>query len=496
MPINFNLVKAQNYSSFPQKSASYITLVTAEEQYSQYCLEMLDKQIISDLKEANNFKFKAGEVLSITLRINEKIVPINILAIEDLENLKGDAYLKLGGDIYNSTKKNQNIVLDISALDITRQALCDILIGFELCAYRFNKYFVKKAKKELDIQDKILTILLKDDFDETVLEEAKSIASSVILARNLVNEPANILNTTEFKDRIIELQKIGVEVTILEKTQLEDLKMHALLGVAQGSNCPPYVAIMHWRGQNHDQSAPVVFVGKGVVFDSGGISIKPATNMEDMKGDMGGAAAVIGAIHCLAQRKSPANVIGIVGLVENMVDAAAQRPGDVVTSMSGQTIEVINTDAEGRLVLADILYYAKENFSPKIMINLATLTGAILIALGHSKAGLFCNSEELTNKLLNASYETGEQLWNMPLCDEYDKLVDSKVADMRNSAGRLAASSTAAQFLKRFVGDVSWAHLDIAGTASGMPEVSYCHSWASGFGVRLLDRLIRDNYEV
>ena len=496
MPINFNVINVQNYHSFAKEGASYITLLTPKQQYSQYCLNILDEKTICQLKEVNNFKAKPGESLGVIVKLNDKMVPINILAIDELDNLKGDAYLKLGGDTYNCTKKQQNIVLDLSILDISQQALCDILVGFELASYRFDKYFVKKSKKESDDKDKILTILVKEDFDKAILEEAKSIASSVILARNLVNEPANILNTVEFKNKIVALQKIGVEVTILEKNQLEELKMHALLGVAKGSNCPPYVAIMHWRGQNNNQNSPVVFVGKGVVFDSGGISIKPAANMEDMKGDMGGAAAVVGAIHCLAKRKSCANVIGIVGLVENMVDAAAQRPGDVITSMSGQTIEVINTDAEGRLVLADILHYAKENFSPQIMVNLATLTGAIVIALGHSKAGLFSNNQELINKLLNASAQTGEQLWNMPLCDEYDKLVDSKVADMRNSAGRLAASSTAAQFLKRFVGDVSWAHLDIAGTASGMPEVSYCHSWASGFGVRLLDRLIRDNYEV
>lgn len=270
--------------------------------------------------------------------------------------------------------------------------------------------------------------------------------------------------------------------------------MGALLGVAQGSVRPPRLALMHWKG-GKAKEAPVAFIGKGVVFDTGGISIKPSGGMEDMKGDMGGAAAVTGLMKALAGRKAKANVIGIIGLVENMPDGNAQRPGDIVTSMSGQTIEVINTDAEGRLVLADALWYCQERFKPKFMINLATLTGAILVALGNQHAGLFSNDDELSEQLKTAGEATGERVWRMPLGPEYDKLIDSKFADMKNVGGRWAGSITAGQFLQRFVNKVPWAHLDVAGTAMGSPKNEYNQSWGSGYGVRLLDRLVAEHYE-
>jgi leucyl aminopeptidase len=251
---------------------------------------------------------------------------------------------------------------------------------------------------------------------------------------------------------------------------------------------------MKWNG-GKAKDKPVAFIGKGVVFDTGGISIKPAGGMEDMKGDMGGAAAVTGLMHTLAARKAKANVIGIIGLVENMPDGNAQRPGDIVTSMSGQTIEVINTDAEGRLVLGDALWYCKETFKPKFMINLATLTGAIMIALGQHHAGLFSNDDELAGNLASAAEATGEPVWRMPMGPEYDKLIDSKFADMKNVGGRFGGAITAAQFLKRFVGDVPWVHLDVAGTAMSSPSTDINQSWGSGYGVRLLDRLVADHYE-
>ena len=251
---------------------------------------------------------------------------------------------------------------------------------------------------------------------------------------------------------------------------------------------------MQWKG-GKAKDAPIAFVGKGVVFDSGGISIKPGAGMEEMKGDMGGAAAVAGLMHALAARKAKVNAVGIIGLVENMPDGNAQRPGDIVTSMSGQTIEIINTDAEGRLVLADALWYCNDRFKPRFMINLATLTGAILVALGNQHAGLFSNDDELAARLSAAGEATGEKLWRMPLGSEYDKLIDTKNADMKNTGGRSAGSITAAQFLKRFVDDTPWAHLDVAGTAMGSPSSEINQSWASGFGVRLLDRLVADHYE-
>jgi leucyl aminopeptidase len=303
-----------------------------------------------------------------------------------------------------------------------------------------------------------------------------------------------VLGPVEFADKAKELEKLGVEVEILTEKEMKKLGMGALLGVAQGSSKPPRLAIMHWKGGKSDE-APVAFVGKGVVFDSGGISIKPGAGMEDMKGDMGGAAAVTGLMHTLASRKAKANVVGIIGLVENMPDGNAQRPGDIVTSMSGQTIEIINTDAEGRLVLGDALWYTKERFKPRFMVNLATLTGAVVVALGSGHAGLFSNDDTLAGELAAAGEVTHEKLWRLPLSKDYDKLIDSRFADMKNSGGRQAGSITAAQFLKRFVGDTPWAHLDIAGTALNSPQNEINQSWSSGFGVRLLDELVRAHYE-
>jgi leucyl aminopeptidase len=254
------------------------------------------------------------------------------------------------------------------------------------------------------------------------------------------------------------------------------------------------LVVMRWNGGRAGQT-PIAFIGKGVTFDTGGISIKPAAGMEDMKGDMAGAGCVVGLMHALAARKAKVNVVGAIGVVENMPDGRAQRPGDIVTSMSGQTIEIINTDAEGRLVLADVLYYINRRFKPKFMINLATLTGAIVVALGNEHAGLFANDDTLAQRLMRAGEETGEKVWRMPLAPEYDKLIDSKFADVKNTGGRSAGSITAAQFLHRFVDKTPWAHLDIAGTAMGSPQTDINKSWASGWGVRLLDHLVRENYE-
>jgi leucyl aminopeptidase len=287
--------------------------------------------------------------------------------------------------------------------------------------------------------------------------------------------------------------KLGVEVEILDEKSMAELGMRALLGVGQGSEAESKLVVLRWNGGG--AAAPVAFVGKGVVFDTGGISIKPAASMEDMKGDMAGAAAVTGALYAIAARKARANVIGVLGLVENMPDGKAQRPGDIVKSMSGQTIEIINTDAEGRLVLADALTYVIDKYKPSAVVDLATLTGAILVALGQEYGGLFSNNDELAGRLTNAGVATGEKLWRLPMGPAYDKLIDSKFADMKNTGGRHAGSITAAQFLQRFVGKTPWAHLDIAGTGMGSPSSEINQSWGSGWGVRLLDRLVRDNYE-
>ena len=323
-----------------------------------------------------------------------------------------------------------------------------------------------------------------------------AIAEGVVIARDLVNEPANVLYPEEFARRASKLRKVGVDVDVLDVKQMRKLGMGALLGVGQGSVRESRLVVMRWNGGKHGEK-PVAFIGKGVCFDTGGISIKPAGGMEDMKGDMAGAACVVGLMHALAARKAKVNAVGLIGCVENMPDGNAQRPGDIVTSMSGQTIEIINTDAEGRLVLADVLWYAATKYQPKFMVNLATLTGAIIVALGHQHAGMFANDDALAEQINQAGLDTGETVWRMPLGAEYDKMIDSKFADVKNTGGsRWAGSITAAQFLQRFVKDnTPWAHLDIAGTGMDSRQTEINRSWGSGWGVRLLDRLVRDHYE-
>ncbi len=372
----------------------------------------------------------------------------------------------------------------------------EFCLGLMLRSYRFDKY--KQSANGDGAKKKPAAVAVAVD-DATKVRRAwaarAAVGEGVYFARDLVNEPANVLGPVEFAEHLKALSADGVAVQVLDERAIRRLKMGALIGVAQGAARPPRVVIMRWTGADA-KTKPLVLVGKGVVFDTGGISIKPAGGMEDMKGDMGGAAAVAGTIAALAKRKAKANVVGIVGLVENMPDAEAQRPGDIVTSMAGKTIEVINTDAEGRLVLADLLHYAQKNLAPAAMIDLATLTGAIIVALGHHHAGLFSSDDALANGLLAAGLESGEHVWRMPLGELYDKMLDSRFADMKNIGGRDAGSITAAQFLKRFVADdMPWAHLDIAGTAMSSPNSDINRSWGSGFGVRLLERLVSDKYE-
>ncbi len=322
----------------------------------------------------------------------------------------------------------------------------------------------------------------------------RAVAEGVAFTRDLTNAPANILTTTEFANQLKALEAVGLKVEVLEEADLEALGMRTLLAVGMGSEMPSKVVVMEWNGGGDE--APFALVGKGVVFDTGGISIKPAAGMEDMTMDMGGAGVVSGVMKAIALRGAKANVVGLVGLVENMPDGKAQRPGDVVTSMKGDTVEVINTDAEGRLVLADVLWYAQERFKPVGMINLATLTGAIIIGLGHENAGVFSNNDALSDAFLKAARAEDEGAWRMPMGPGYDKLLKSRVADMKNIGGRAAGSITAAQFLKRFVkDDVPWAHLDIAGVASIPSDTAYAPAGATGWGVRALDRLIADTYE-
>jgi leucyl aminopeptidase len=290
------------------------------------------------------------------------------------------------------------------------------------------------------------------------------------------------------------LKKLGVAVDVLGVPAMKKLGMNALLGVGQGSDHDSRFVIMRWNGGKKGVP-PVAFIGKGVCFDTGGISIKPAGGMEDMKGDMAGAACVTGLMHALAARKAKVNAVGAIGLVENMPDGRSQRPGDIVKTMNGQTIEIINTDAEGRLVLADVLHYVNTRHKPRFMIDLATLTGAIMVALGQEYAGMFGNDDRLCDRLSKAGLATGERVWRMPLGPEYDKLIDSKFADMKNTGGRFGGSITAAQLLARFVDKTPWAHLDIAGTAFSSPQSDINRSWGAGWGVRLLNELVAEHYE-
>jgi len=397
----------------------------------------------------------------------------------------------LMGKILASRQTSIAIILD--AAEATPAAIAELAAGLRLRHYKFDRY--KSAKPDDDADAIAITFRVSDlsAVDAAIADRGATVAGT-LLARDLVNEPANVLGPVEFAARASELSDLGVEVEVLEPEALEKLGMGSLLCVAQGSDRPARLVVMHWRGGDVG-AAPLAFVGKGVVFDTGGISIKPAGSMEDMKGDMGGAAAVTGLMHALAARKAPVNVVGVIGIVENMPSGKAVRPGDIVRAMSGTTIEVINTDAEGRLVLADALWYTQDRFKPRFMINLATLTGAIVVALGHDHAGLFSNNDELAIQLLNAGLNANEKVWRMPLGAAYDKLIESKFADIRNSVGRPAGSITAAQFLQRFVNGVPWAHLDIAGTAFGAGSSEINTSWGAGFGVALLDRLVRDYYQ-
>ncbi|MDU8945652.1 leucyl aminopeptidase [Ovoidimarina sediminis] len=374
----------------------------------------------------------------------------------------------------------------------------DLALGALLRAYDFTDH---RSKKDDDAGDdgaspgSLTFMCSKPEEAEAAAADVPALAQGVFFTRDLVNAPSNVLTTTAFADTLKALSKLGAKVTVLEEDKLEKLGMRALLGVGQGSESPSKVVVIEWNGGGKGER-PFALVGKGVVFDTGGISLKPAGGMEDMTMDMGGAGVVAGVMKALALRKAKANVVGLVGLVENMPDGRAQRPGDVVTSMKGDTIEVINTDAEGRLVLCDVIWYAQETYDPVGMVDLATLTGAIIIGLGHENAGVFSNDDNLCEAFLAAARAEGEGAWRMPLGDGYDKQLKSRIADMKNVGGRPAGSITAAQFLKRFVKDETpWIHLDIAGVASLKTEGPHAPKGATGWGVLALNRLIADRFE-
>jgi leucyl aminopeptidase len=393
---------------------------------------------------------------------------------------------KLGGQILAAL--NANKIKDASIVFNAKDA-ANIAFGALLASYRFNKYFVnKKEGKEVKVKN-INFVVADVSKAEGEFKKLQLIAENVFFVRDLVSEPSNILNPESYAEICKTLSKEGLEVEIFNEEKMKKLGMGALLGVGQGSEKESHMIIFKWNGGKKGD-APLAFVGKGVTFDTGGISIKPSANMEDMKTDMAGSAVVVGLMRLLAQRKAKVNVVGAIGLVENMPSGTAQRPGDVVKSMSGQTIEVINTDAEGRLVLADVLHYTNKNFKPKFIVDLATLTGAIIVALADVYAGLFCNDDKLAKEIEECGKVVGERAWRFPLGEEYDEMINSDIADMKNvGSGRGAGSTTAAQFLKRFIGETKWAHLDIAGVAWKGKGDALAVKGATGYGVRLLNEL-------
>jgi leucyl aminopeptidase len=446
----------------------------------------------------NAFKGKSGSTLDILAPEGIKAPRLIVVGTGKPSEIKEKDFLKFGGVIAGKLNAGSDAVTVIAELSddaMPPAAAAAIGSGIRLRAYKFDRYKTKKKEGENGVVRAEVSIVVGDvAVAKKAFAPGSHIVDGVIIARELVNEPPNVLYPEEFARRASQLRKLGVDVEILDVKAMTKLGMGALLGVAQGSARPGRTVIMRWNGGKKGEQ-PVAFVGKGVCFDTGGISIKGAASMEDMKGDMGGAACVVGLMHALAARNAKVNAVGAIGLVENMPDGNAQRPGDIVTSMSGQTIEIINTDAEGRLVLADLLWYVAKKFKPKFMVDLATLTGAIMVALGTEHAGLFSNNDELAERLTKVGIETGERVWRMPLGPEYDKMIDSQFADVKNAGARNGGSITAAQFLQRFVDDTPWAHLDIAGTAMGAPNTEINHSWGSGYGVRLLDRLVTEYYE-
>jgi leucyl aminopeptidase len=449
------------------------------------------------------FKGKAKSHLDLLAPAGTDFDRLILIGTGKAEDIGDNGWLNLGGATMGALARAKAATVLLERPDgkkLSKAAAADFALGMKLRAYVFDAYKRDQGDAGDNGEAKKAAAKISIVVDDLAAARAawagggEAVADGVLLARDLVNEPPNVLGPAAFADRVKALKKVGVAVEVLTEKEMTKLGMRALLGVAQGSSRPPRLVVMRWNG-GKAKEAPVAFVGKGVVFDTGGISIKPAGGMEDMKGDMAGAAAVTGLLYALGARKAKVNAVGVIGIVENMPDGNAQRPGDIVTAMTGKTIEIINTDAEGRLVLADAVAYTEERFKPKFIVDLATLTGAIIVALGHLQAGMFSTDDALATALSAAGEATGERVWRMPLGKDYDKQMDSKFADVKNAGGRDAGSITAAQFIKRFVKATPWVHLDIAGTAMGSPQTDVNRSWASGWGVRLLDRLVADKYE-
>ena len=452
----------------------------------------------------SRFTAKRGQAVEVLAPAGLEASRIVLLGLGKAADFDGNAAENAAAEAVGRLSKagETEVVLEIEApkgSKLKPAALAaHLAMGAKLKSYTFNHYRTKDlADHEMKVA-KVVVATADASGAKKLWPALDAVAGGMFLARDLVNEPPNILSPAEFANRCRQLSKLGVKVEVLGEAQMKKLGMGALLGVGQGSERESQLVVMQWNGARGKGGAPVAFVGKGVCFDSGGLSLKTGAGMMGMKGDMGGAAAVTGAIRSLAARKAKVNAVGVIGLVENMPSDTAQRPDDVVTSMSGQTIEVLNTDAEGRLVLADALTYTQRTFKPRFVIDLATLTGAIMVALGAENAGLFSNDDKLARRIHEAGQAVDEPVWRLPLGPGYDKMIRSKIADMKNITGTTNAGSiAAAQFLQRFVEkDQAWAHLDIAGTAwQDGEQKALAPSWGVGWGVRLLDRLVAEHYE-
>ncbi len=493
MKINFN-------SDFSNDKGILLFVCVKNKPLHQYLVN-LDKKNSNYIKKAMkvvNFNYKVNNHLDLILPKGSQADRIILVGIDEKRASNELDLGKLGSNITSilNTNKIKEISLVIESKIFNAIEIAMILYGASLNTYRFNKYFSDKKKIRANFIEKV-NLYCKDH--NTINKEWKrfnAIKEGVFLTRDLVSEPSNNLTPLLLSKEAIKLRKFGLKVEQLDEKKLKKLKMGALLGVAQGSANKPYVVSLEWRGNKTKKTMDYTFVGKGVTFDTGGISIKPSGGMEEMKYDMGGSAVVLGLMKTLALRKTKANVSAVVGLVENMPSGTAQRPGDVVKSMSGQTIEVINTDAEGRLVLADILWYAQKKFKPNKIVDLATLTGAIIVSIGQEKAGMFSNSSNFADEVTKLGIKVGEEVWNMPVDDSYEKDISSDIADMKNvGSGRGAGSTAGAIFLKRFIKNTIWMHLDIAGVTWAKADRPMTPKGGSGFGVRLLDELVFRNFK-
>jgi leucyl aminopeptidase len=488
LPVSFAL-------SSPEAAASVVVFYDEDKiLVADKLLDSAAQTLVSGLLQKDDFKGSAGKTAGYKIALNDKIITVVVAGIGKTSDLTPLALQKIGASIITALHGGQEttaVVAPLGAGGSIEYAANDMAAGALLKGYRFDKYITKERPDVKKPKLSSLVFLVNDKkAAEVCFEKTSAFVRAVYLARTLQNEPSNILNPETYAEKIKEVfAKLPVSVKILGEKDMKKLGMGALLGVGQGSAVESQMVVMEYRGSKTNDG-PIALVGKGVTFDTGGISIKPAANMEDMKWDMGGSAVVVATLQMLAEQKSPFHVVGVVGLVENMPSGTAQRPGDIVTSMSGQTIEVLNTDAEGRLVLSDALWYAQETFKPKTVIDFATLTGAIVVALGDLTAGLFSNNDKLAEALFAASNDANEPIWRFPLNEEYNKDMNSPIADMRNiGSGRGAGSITAAQFLQRFIQkDVAWAHIDIAGVTASKSGKDLAPKGATGFGVHLMER--------